>query len=224
MTHRNSDALFVEQLYTKRAKFYRWLFIRFFRYGAGLQAFFRDHPHYRAPQVTRVLDAGCGSGTLVRGIHAVDPDVARQFFAFDLTQKMLDDFSKWASSQKKLDLTLIKADVTDPAWGRAQGWHGFDMVMSSAMLEYVPKESLPIAFENLRESLSDDGILLLFITRKNVLMHWLIEKWWKARAYSKEEINDLLVDAGFTDVRFERFPFPYSHLNIWGHISEARRG
>ena len=55
-------------------------------------------------------------------------------------------------------------------------------------------------------------------------MHWLIEKWWKARAYSKEEINDLLVDAGFTDVRFERFPVPYSHLNIWGHIIEARRG
>ena len=148
----------------------------------------------------------------------------RQFFAFDLTQKMLDDFSKWASSQKKLDLTLIKADVTDPAWGRVEEWHGFDMVMSSAMLEYVPKESLSIAFENLRESLSDDGIFLLFITRKNVLMHWLIEKWWKARAYSKEEISDLLVDAGFTDVRFERFPFPYSHLNIWGHIIEARRG
>lgn len=224
MNTNNPKASLVERLYTRRAKLYGWFFIRLLRYGAGLKAFIRHHPRYWDASISRILDAGCGSGVLVQAIHTIAPRADRQFFALDLTQTMLDDLCNWAASQKKLDLTLRKTDVTDPAWPEAEGWSGYDLVMSSAMLEYVPKESISIALGNLRKSLADDGIFLLFITRKNFLMRWLIEKWWKARAYSKDEINSLLMEAGFTDVRFKRFPFPYLHLNIWGHVIEARRG
>ncbi len=61
------------------------------------------------------------------------------------------------------------------------------MILSSSMLEYVPRHQLPEALGGLRE-----------------------------------EIAAAMQQAGFSRVRFHRFPVSHAYLAVWGHILEAR--
>ena len=63
---------------------------------------------------------------------------------------------------------------------------------------------------------------MLFITRNNALMRPLIGRWWSANLYTQAELRRAFPEAGFAEVTFLRFPFPYGYLNIWGHIVLAR--
>ena len=92
-----------------------------------------------------------------------------------------------------------------------------------AMLEYIPKNENGKAFRNLNNRLRDDGIFCLFITKKNLLMLLLIKWWWKANLYKKEEIKQILIEAGFKNISFKKFLFPYNHLNYWGFAIEAKK-
>jgi hypothetical protein len=54
------------------------------------------------------------------------------------------------------------------------------LIVSAAMLEYVPRAAFVRALSTLRMRLAPDGRFLLFITRRNLITSVLIEKWWKA--------------------------------------------
>jgi len=95
-------------------------------------------------------------------------------------------------------------------------------ILSSAMLEYIPKDRLAEALAGLRRRLADDGTLTVFITRRNTLMKGLIEWWWKANIYTRDELREIYREAGFDEITFHRFPRPFFHLNLWGLIVEAR--
>lgn len=53
-------------------------------------------------------------------------------------------------------------------------------------------------------------------------MRYLIERWWSAELYTRDELAAAAAEAGFTQVRFRRFPARYRHLDLWGHIVEVR--
>ena len=212
----------VEKLYTENASLYHHFFIDFLRYGAGLKRLLAKSDYLR-PNI-KVLDVGCGTGILTRSMTAI----ARErgfggitFHAFDLTRAMLDLFRDWIARTGTTGIELRQANVLDPA-ALPEDWKNYDLIVSSAMLEYLPKERLKDALAHIAGRLAPDGRLLVVITRRNFLMKLLIAWWWKAHMYEKEEIAAVFEEAGLT-ARFGRFPFPYDYLNLWGLVIEARR-
>lgn len=212
----------VQRLFTARASFYHRLFEDFFRYGNGLRAFFRTTDWLRSG--VKILDAGCGGGAVTRAMN----DVALQkslgeivFHGFDLTPAMLHIFQRWIAKTGTKDIELQQSDVLHLD-GLPRHWQDYDLIVSSAMLEYLPKAALSRALMGLKGRLKPDGVLLIFITRRNILMRWLIQAWWKADMYTREELIEAFRAAGFRGIRFARFPFPYSYQNLWGFIVEAK--
>ena len=100
-------------------------------------------------------------------------------------------------------------------------WNDYDLIVSAAMLEYLPRARLVDALVELRSRLNPGGTVLLFISRDNWLMRPLIGRWWHANLYQAAELESSLRLAGFSRVAFRRFPFPYWLLSMWGHIIEA---
>lgn len=90
------------------------------------------------------------------------------------------------------------------------------------MLEYIPRTELVTALNALQARLARHGRLLLFITRKNWVTKPLIEKWWKANRYTRDELEQAFSTAGFAEVTFRRFPRSYFWQNHWAYILEGR--
>jgi hypothetical protein len=89
------------------------------------------------------------------------------------------------------------------------------------MLEYVPRANWVTALTSLRTRLAQHGWPLLFITRKHWITKLLIERWWKANRYTREELREAFIAAGFRDVTFRRFPYSYFWQNLWAYIVEG---
>jgi SAM-dependent methyltransferase len=170
-----------------------------------------------------VLDAGCGTGIAAlalrkamfrRGLQPGKID------CFDITPKMLTVFREQLRKDAIEGVEVEQADVLhlDTLPG---DWKDFDLIISAAMMEYLPSEDLVGALSGLRSRLGDTGRIVLFITRKNWLMKLLIGKWWRANYYQKSELEGYFRHAGFSKIIFSSFPFPYKHLSIWGYIVEA---
>jgi ubiquinone/menaquinone biosynthesis C-methylase UbiE len=205
-------------IYTARKRAYL-RFIKAVLYPQGLRAFFRSYPL----RGSRVLDAGCGTGVCTlalldalgeRGIQPATVD------AFDLTPAMLEQFRETLAARGLTSIRLAQADVLELD-RLPDDWRDYDLVVSSAMLEYLPRERLPDALAGLRQRLRRTGAMVVFISRRNLAMQWLIRKWWDANLYSRRELSAAFERAGLT-ATFRRFPFPYWHLGAWGVIVEAR--
>lgn len=99
---------------------------------------------------------------LSRGFH---PGILQ---GFDLTPKMLEDFRQTLRMRAIEGVKVVQADVlqldTLPA-----GWNDFDLIVSAAMMEYVPRKSLVDALSGLRSRLNEAGSVLLFITRRTCI-------------------------------------------------------
>jgi cyclopropane fatty-acyl-phospholipid synthase-like methyltransferase len=141
---------------------------------------------------------------------------------FDLTPKMLDKFRETLRTQAIEGVNIVQANALQLDT-LAEGWNNFDLIVSAAMMEYLPRERLVEALSGLRLRLNKAGSLLLFITRQNWLMRLLVGHWWGANLYQATELEESLRLAGFTAIEFETFPFPYQHLSLWGHIVEAKQ-
>jgi SAM-dependent methyltransferase len=182
----------------------------------------RAYPPLRSDM--KVLDAGCGSGLATLALR--DALAARSLrpgptHGFDLTPAMLERFRANLDRRGLAGVELREADVLHLE-SLPEAWSGYDLILSSAMLEHVPRTELPTALGGLRRRLADDGSFLLFISRRNAAMRWLIERWWSANLYSRDEIAACLDRAGFSRVGFLHFPPTSAHLALWGHVVEAR--
>jgi ubiquinone/menaquinone biosynthesis C-methylase UbiE len=209
------------QLYTESTDAYL-RFIRCMGYPRGLRAVFRKSPAL-GPDL-RVLDAGCGTGTTTlalrsaaeaRGISIGGID------AFDLTPAMLDRFRATLDESGIEQVRLAQADVLQLE-SLPDSWRDYDLVISASMLEYAPRSNFSSALQGLRRRLRTGGSLMLFITRENFLMRPIIGRAWSANLYTRSGLATAFSDAGFGRVSFGRFPFPYRHLDFWGHVVTAR--
>ena len=209
------------QLYTARSKCYL-RFVNAAAYPQGIRAYFQ-HSMYLKSGI-HVLDAGCGTGIATLALRTailnrqLQPGIIN---CFDITPRMLWIFREKLRTDAIKDIEVVQADVLHMEALPAD-WTGFDLIISAAMLEYLPSESLVDALSCLRSRLGETGSIVLFITRKNWLMRFLIGKWWKANYYKESELEEYFRRAGFSNITFSSFPFPYKHLSVWGNIVEAR--
>jgi ubiquinone/menaquinone biosynthesis C-methylase UbiE len=172
----------------------------------------------------RVLDAGCGTGTVTLALREALLD--RNFLpgmmqGFDLTPKMLENFHDTLQEREIEGVNVVQADALQLD-ALPDGWNNYDLIISAAMMEYLPRERFVDVLSGLRFLLNEAGSLVLFITRQNWLMRPLIGQWWDANLYQPVELEDSFHLAGFSTIKFRSFPFPYKHLSLWGHIIEAR--
>ena len=173
----------------------------------------------------RVLDAGCGFGMVtfafLEALRGKTFDY-KSIDAFDLTPAMLRRFQETMEARGITGVKLRQADVlaleTLPA-----SWTHYDLILSASMLEYLPKQSLPLALVGLRVRLASDGHILVVITKKTPETKVLIEWWWQAERYTKTELVRAFVEAGFRNPVFHRFPWRYFWLNRASYVIEAQR-
>jgi SAM-dependent methyltransferase len=188
----------VQKLYTERASIYDRLFIDFLGWGKELHAFFAKSNYLHSG--LKVLDAGCGTGIITKVLYQLALENRYEemtFHAFDLTQPMLDRFHQWIVQQGATPIELRRADVLELGESLPADWREYDLIVSSTMLEYLPRNRVKEAIASLKQRLRPQGILLLMITRRNRLTWWLARKWWKTNVYDEDEIRALLHELGF---------------------------
>jgi cyclopropane fatty-acyl-phospholipid synthase-like methyltransferase len=212
----------VEELYTKEVDRYS-SFIKFFRSPEAVQALLLRSGLLR--EGLRVLDAGCGFGmetfAFLAALRQRNLDY-QSIDAFDLTPAMLRRFEEEVKSRSITRVQLRQADVlaleTLPA-----SWTNYDLILSASMLEYLPRQDLPRALAGLRARLAPNGRILLIITKKSPEAKVLIEWWWHAERYTKNELLRAVEEAGLVDPVFRPFPGRYFWLNRASYVVEARR-
>lgn len=211
----------VQELYTKKIDDYS-SFIAAFRSSPAMQALLRRSNLLRAG--LRVLDAGCGFGMVtfafLEALREKNLDY-ETIDAFDLTPAMLARFRSQLETRRITRVQLQQADVLSletlpPSWTK------YDLVLSASMLEYLPKQDLPRALAALRARLAPDrGHILVMITRKTPETKLLINWWWHAERYTKNELLRAFAGAQFRDPVFRRFPGRYFWLNRGSYVVEA---
>ena len=210
-----------ERLYTERASLYHRVFIDFFRYDKALKRFFLKNDYLSSNM--NILDAGCGTGVLTRVLYEISIENKLSgilFHGFDLTQSMLDIFSQWISKNNVANIQILKANVLELN-NLPRNWNDYNLIVSSAMLEHLPTNQVPNAIRNMGNLLQKNGTMLIFITKRNFIMRFLVQWWWKANIYHQEEIKKMFQEAGFRNINFRKFSF--GHMRLWGHIIEAKK-
>ena len=180
-----------EKLYAARAGLYDRM-ISLIGHERSLEDFFRANIAFNDGM--SVLDAGCGSGAATAAVlHAAGPaGPSMRVRAFDLTPAMLNRYHHRFPSveARAADALHLQRDL--PA-----DWRGFDAIVTSGMLEYLPKDHLADALSALRRRAAPGGRLALFITRATPFTRWFIGRLWRAHVYGREEIMAALAAAGW---------------------------
>jgi SAM-dependent methyltransferase len=200
----------VQRLYSRRALSYQRVFVEFLGWGRELAAFFQKLDYLR-PDL-RILDAGCGTGIVTRILYKLAREEGYEgikFHAFDLTPDMLEIFREWIVQEEAGNIELQQADVLEPE-SLPSHWKNYNMVVSSAMLEYLPTDKTQDALANLKQLLGPEGILLIIVTRRNFITRFLAAGWWKTNLFEANEVQILLHNAGYGNVRLKKFSSRWS--------------
>lgn len=201
----------VQELYTKRALSYETFYVNRLGWGKELDTFFTNSNYLNTS--LKILDAGCGTGVITRTLSKVAfkkgyDDIV--FNAFDLTQSMLDIFQKQILEENGLtNVELQQADVLKLDM-LPESWKEYDLIISSALLEYIPKEHVSTALANLKGLLKDGGKLLIFITRRNLITNLTGKLFWKTNLFEDDKFQKILRDVGFNNIQQRELPSKWS--------------
>jgi cyclopropane fatty-acyl-phospholipid synthase-like methyltransferase len=210
----------IQELYTAGIGRYS-SFIGFFRSPQATQALLQGSDLLRPG--LRVLDAGCGFGmvtfALLDALRQKNLDY-RGVDGFDLTPAMLVRFQQTLEARGIARVQLRQADVL-ALDALPPSWTNYDLILSASMLEYLPKQDLPRALDGLRTRLAPNGRMLIVITRKTPETKVLIEWWWHAERYTRNELRQAFMEAGLQGPIFRRFSWRYFWLNRANYVIEA---
>jgi cyclopropane fatty-acyl-phospholipid synthase-like methyltransferase len=157
----------------------------------------------------KILDAGCGTGSVTRGLYGLADEQGIEpitFHAFDLTPAMLDLFRRWIQKKGARAIYLRQANVLDLENSLPPDWKGYHLIVSSALLEYIPKEQISSALGHLKGLLAEDGRLLVVVTKRTRIAQWTGAKWWGTNLFDPDEVEVHLRQAGFTAIHFKQLP------------------
>ena len=147
----------------------------------------------------RVLDIGCGTGSLAVLVKRLYP--AAQVVGVDPDPRALD------LARRKTDGAGLSVRF-DRAFGDALGYPdaSFDRVLSSMMLHHVPDEEKPRMLREICRVLKPDGRLeLLDFDGPDGGLHGalgrLLHSHARLRGNSEDRVLQLLREAGFSNVR-----------------------
>jgi ubiquinone/menaquinone biosynthesis C-methylase UbiE len=214
----------IQRLYTEKLSAYR-TFISFFRSRDAIRALL-ESCGVLGPKL-RALDAGAGFGTATFALldalrhRGLEPEAIE---AFDLTPAMLVRFQRELDSRGVRQVRFMQANVLELDKQLPSSWSNYDLIVSTSMLEYLARPDLSQALSVLGARLARHGTLLVVITRKNWITRILIEWWWQAEGYSREELREAFATAGFHKLVFSRFPFRYCWQNLSNYVVMATRG
>jgi len=182
--------------YDRIARVYDLTF-RFNGYGRSLDQYFEAHP-LPVFSGARILDAGCGTGTLTRAMLRT-LRLPTEITAFDLSASSMVTAKKYVSKHGKPRQAVRFAQGNVLALPFAD--ETFDVVVTSGVLEYVPLEE---GFNELARVLSRGGHLLHLPMRPSPVTT-LLEMLFRFKAHTPGEIGET-TDRHFQVVSHYRFP------------------
>jgi ubiquinone/menaquinone biosynthesis C-methylase UbiE len=198
------DGKSVRHEYTELAPFYdtRWRAYVEASIRATLQ---RMH----AADGERILDIGCGTGALLQALQRHNPSL--RLTGIDAVPAMLA-----IARQKQLqDIALLEASAEQLPFAD----NSFDRIVSSSAFHYFPHPAQALA--EMRRVLVPGGELVLtdwcldYVSVK-VLDWWLrLRNTAHHRTYGLRELQEMLVQAGFTVVKGERYRLDW----VWGMMT-----
>lgn len=207
----------IEGFYERYARFYECL-IYLVGHEQRLYRFFRKRNVLHSG--VRVFDVGCGSGALIKALSRVAEEKGLcdiTYYGIDFSQQMLDRLQSWIAASGKQDITLSKADVRCFSQSLPKELSLFDLIVSSGMLEYIPRTEMKQIFVCLHKLSRPGGRCVFFISRDSWFNRWFLGRIWKAALYTKTELLSLILETGWQLEEIRPFA-------SWGYVVSLSRG
>jgi ubiquinone/menaquinone biosynthesis C-methylase UbiE len=182
--------------YDKIARLYDLTF-KINGYGRSLDQYFEEHPLPVFPGA-RVLDAGCGTGTLTLALLRT-LRVPVKLTALDLSASSMATAKRYVdkSDHREQKVHFAQANILSLPFAD----ESFDLIVTSGVLEYVPLDD---GFGELARCIAHGGHLLHLPMRPSPVTA-LLEVLFRFKAHSPHEVAEKS-DQHFQMVSHYRFP------------------
>jgi len=174
-------------------------------YGRSLDQYFEEHPLPVFPGA-RVLDAGCGTGTLTLALLRT-LQVPVKLTALDLSASSMATAKKYVKKDhlhKNQKVHFTQGNILSLPFAD----ESFDLIVTSGVLDYVPLEE---GFVELPRVIARGGHLLHLPMRRSPVTK-LLELLFRFKAHSPNEVAETSAQH-FQVVSHYRFP-PF-HVIAW---------
>lgn len=150
------------------------------------------------PENANVLDAGCGNGIDAAYLESK----GHQVNAFDLSEEMLS-----YARERTEEVTYTRADFLEFDYGV----NLYDGILASYSLIHLPKKILPQALSRIYKGLKDGGYFFVGMQSGESAEQYIDEPLvpdtrFFMNVVSRDELEGLLTDAGFTIVKTHERP------------------
>lgn len=152
-----------------------------------------------------ILDIACGTGELLKYYN----DKNFVTTGIDISKEMINISKRKAPNAKIIEMSLYDIDKLEEK---------FDGISATFILVHIPKEKINEIIQKIRSRLNKNGILLIVFTTllKEGMQEEPLDNSCKYYVvnYSKDEICNNLIDAGFTILESEEDRINKSKIGI----------